>query len=425
MCACWNFQDRLNESQINSAIDEIKGIVSLNSEGRLQSTGLKFKTYPRILSTNINFDEKYSVSTNDNLVKEGIEKCLARQNGLDAKSLIAEVSKSENKYKRKKKRKFYLVTSISMRLPGEVSIRRQINGCYITISNARHPKFCTKKIDKSIKQFIGPEPPSRYADATILVEARSESDAALLALNALNLLRGCWSYSVTYHKGKIFQQGYPQPITPFSLGPIQTLHKHDGSLAMETFWYDESYRKPRSPRSLTIDDLRRISAADKKIRKLLRTSRYHEWLTEGFRRYAEILDEPIASNLFPKLWSLLEYLTQTKYGKNKTVIRRVMYIHKDEDILDAELNYLKLTRNSIVHNIEDENIDSAVVYQLKNFVDSMLEFYLMQTFPSRGLKEIASILEEPFETHALTSKIDDLKKKLSITKTALEYRKQA
>ena len=147
------------------------------------------------------------------------------------------------------------------------------------------------------------------------------------------------------------------PIGEVLVGPLHTLHRHDGSLAKETIWYNDSYAdaqvKPFKPRQgWEILERRR-----KFVQRRLSRLPYGADLSALFTRYALALDHTDKDVAFLKMWSMLERITLTS-EYDETIKRAVWVVHAEErEVAKERLQYMRYRRNQYVHASKSHGSD--------------------------------------------------------------------
>jgi hypothetical protein len=97
--------------------------------------------------------------------------------------------------------------------------------------------------------------------------------------------------------------------------------------------------------------------------------------------------------VFLKLWSLLEHLTQSTTDDKKVTVRRAAFIWKDYEFSKEILLHLGDVRNNMVHLDRFGERGEAVVYQLKRYVEALLDFYIASGNKFKSTEEIKHFLD--------------------------------
>jgi hypothetical protein len=244
-----------------------------------------------------------------------------------------------------------------------------------------------------------------------LTSGRSPEEAGILALDSIDLLRGIWNFALNRKKHVIFHAGKRDPINKILLGPLHSLHSPNGKRLPDPFWYDPTYVEPVSPIDLTRnwDELRRF---EKLIRKRLSRSHSKLFFEEASRRYVRALDERSHETSFLKLWSLLEYLTRTINQSYDVTIKRAASLWTDRAFHKEVLQHLRDHRNSAVHSDQANEEITKLLYQLKRYVEGLLQFHVFQGHKFANLEEITSFLDLPTDKTVLIQRKRLIQKRL-------------
>ena len=226
------------------------------------------------------------------------------------------------------------------------------------------------------------------------MSARTPFEAAEMALNGIDLMRASWNLAI--NRGKIwrYSSGSPSPVNEIRLSPFHTVHDSTGTLATETYWYDPGYAKPASLYS----DKPQFSGLQefaKKIRVKLAQLPYRQDIESALIRYVRALDSADLNDTFLRLWSLLEYLTDSGHDPYKVAIRRAVFMFKDRERAQLVLTHLTQHRNRFVHAGSDSNEIESLVFLLKRHVDSLMLFHLVNSFGFTTRGEAAKFMDLP------------------------------
>jgi len=331
-------------------------------------------------------------------------------------SLLYEIDKLEKQYLKETPKRYILVTSLSV---GRFSkIRRQsINGCILTF-RPDIPKHFSKeatKIEKQASYSICGELPQDYLVAKIAVTGKSSSEAADRAIDAIDLFRGIWN--LFYNRKHVYRisSGSREPVNKIVLGPLHTLHFPTAKLATESWWYEPDYTGPLK----TLDPSKEIESFygfQKRVRESLCKSPFRPFLESAIIRYTRALDLRDWNNAFLNLWTLLETLTNT--GENdthKVTVRRTSFMYQDREYVRQILTHLRDYRNRAVHTGTGNEDIETLMFQLKNFVETALEFLVANKFGLKNLGEVAQFLDLPDEKTVLTDRSRLIKSALKFT----------
>ena len=343
---------------------------------------------------------------------------VAGKGKITPQSLLSGINDLERQYLREKIKQYNLITSLSIRRVFKLK-RRSLNGCIITFHPAINRHFLKEieKINKHASYSIYGKFPHDYLFAKISVQGKSYSEAADKAIDTIDLLRGLWNlYYNRRHPFRI-SSGSRKPINNVVLGPLHTLHFPNGKLATESWWYEPDYRGPLNGFDISkeIEGLHQFEA---NVRKLLKKSPFKSFLEAGIIRYTRALDLRDWDNAFLRLWGILETLTNT--GENdthKVTVKRTSFLYKDREYTKQILNHLRDYRNRAVHTGSGNQDIETYMYQLKNFVETALEFLIANKFGFKNLNEVAQFLDLPDDRTLLSKRIQLINSALKYTES--------
>jgi hypothetical protein len=407
MCATWLKEsnpvlpvERFEKSKIYDAVGAFNGFTfPIGTSNELDS----------LLQSSVRFKETLSEFDQLNIIRKAIFSVAA--NGvMTTEALIREISREEDKFVRLPPLDYVLLTGISLtgiETPRTISLGTS----RIRIERSTPKSYTREKILRDAKQIIFSDIPKNYSTIRVYMQGRSIAEAAANGTNSLEFLRGIWNFGKNRLLYKRHSGWRPHPINEILLAPIHTLHNKDGSLAVDTFWYDSNYMKAIEPLNLKNHRYNPFQF-DKMIRKKLRRHFYGDDLKKIFIRYAGALDSWNLTTTFVGLWSLLEMLTSTVNDRYDETVRRACFLFPDRDYHHQILNHLRGHRNQAVHSMEERAQMEELAYQLKFYVDSMLAFHTANSFKFKSLKDACQFLSLPFDMPIIKNKISILRKAL-------------
>ena len=301
-------------------------------------------------------------------------------------ALLKEISKLEQAYLREPLKKYLLVSDISFHIPAN-RLTVVLGGNHITFSRELRGKVQRDVFLELGRDFLDRELPKSYSCVQIVTSGRSPEEAGILALDTIDLLRGIWNFFLNRTRHLILHSGNRDPINKIMLGPLHSLHSPNGKRLPDPFWYDATYVSPVQPIDLTKnwDKARRF---EKLVRRRLSISHSRLYQEEAFRRYTRALDEKSHETSFLKLWSLLEYLTNTLNQSYDVTIRRAASLWADRAFHMEALQHLRDHRNSAVHLDRWSAEITTLLYQLKRYVEALLTFHVSHSYRFANLDEI-------------------------------------
>jgi hypothetical protein len=308
--------------------------------------------------------------------------------------LLQSCHKQETEYLRRPLTPFRLLTGVSFapvhKLP---SIR--IGSSAITFNpKAQVARQHRARLYGDAKFSLGFDLPTQYMDVSVTVKARSPFEGAQRALDAIDLARATWNLALNRVKGLRISSGRPRPVNEILLCPFHTMHNEDGSLATESWWYEPGYSGPAQQFTdrAKIDKLFTFS---KKLRTRVSQSAYSDELANSLVRYVRALDAADLNDAFLRLWSLLEFLTDSTFDPYKVAVRRAAFMFAERNYSVQVLNHLMQHRNRFVHAGTDTAEIESLVYLLKRYVDALLMFHIGNSFKFESRASAALFMDLP------------------------------
>ena len=327
---------------------------------------------------------------------------------ITAESLLRQCSKFEQEYLSLPRKPFRLLTEISLRWTIEVP-RTTVGQTVITFNPKTVKGFGERsRLFQESRVTLGMMLPEHYTRLSALVQARTPYEAAEKALNAIDLVRASWNLSLNRGKTWRHSGGRVSPVNDIRLSPFHTLHDFAGTLATETYWFDPGYAKPASLYS----DNQRFSKLQEfaiNLRVRLGQLLYRQDIESALLRYVRALDSADLNDAFLRLWSLLEYLTDSGHDTYKVTTRRAAFMFEDRDRAQLVLTHLTQHRNRFVHAGSDSNEIESLVILLKRHVDSLLLFHLGNSFGFTTRKDAASFMDLPSSRNEIDLRISRLR----------------
>lgn len=199
-----------------------------------------------------------------------------------------------------------------------------------------------------------------------------------------------------------------KPVNPLFLAPIHSLHRIDGSLAWDSWWYEPNYFRPAHPLA-DKSKVDRMLAFTIELRSRLRTLAYTTDLQSALLRYGRALDSRDLNDAFLRLWGLLEFLTATTSAPYTVTARRAAFLFAERDYAFQVLSHLANYRNRFVHaGSETEEIES-LLYLLKRHVEALLIFHAGNRIGFASIAEAGEFLDMPSDKTALAERIRKLR----------------
>jgi hypothetical protein len=331
--------------------------------------------------------------------------------------VLRAISEGENRFSDRPEEPYVLVTSISARRFGEFEDVGEIGGCGLAFERflsepfrSEHEKAKLMGENQVLGRFPRPGNTMRsYAGVRVSVSGRSHEEAKERALDALDLLRGIWNLGINRYIGDRTSAGIRTSNNKLSLGPVHSLHHPDGRLA-DGPWVEADFVRPII--SYRMDrDSEYVKEFEEWVREELGRIPYRRDLEAALRRYARALDRRDWDTSFVRLWGLLETLTG-RLGYEKLEKRALLMMpERDVPYHRQILRHLSRYRNRNVHAGHETAAVLTLLYQLKFYVERLLEFHLSADPSFGSVGEAARFLDPPRNRDALRERTRPTKRR--------------
>ncbi|RKY06180.1 MAG: hypothetical protein DRP65_12090 [Planctomycetota bacterium] len=401
-------------------IERLNKVRSINENGQVQFRGFEESIVPARLDSMVQLtgkipeDEKYSI------VKEAVWRAAKKKITRD--NLLKELCRLESEYLKAPKKKYVLLTSLSIGQSRHKLKNVQENRCRITFGRCLPLRFA-----KARKQAIDDFPflskginfPRGYLLVRVSVSDKTIEGGAAKALASLNLIRGLLNLARNLRYGYTASLvGKRKPINKILLGSLHTLHKPNGEIAVDGVWHNGySQEMPRLYNPSLGGEFVEVLEFAKNTRECLKKCRYRDCLVEAIVRYNSALDKDNWETSYIELWGVLEYLTNTLNDSYKTTIRRVSFIYEDQDGAKQTLSLLRDFRNKLVHRGTSTKTIEVFIFDLKRYVEQLLLFLIFNKFRFRSLEVAASFLDQSRDIDVIYRQIDVLKAAKNFVRT--------
>ncbi len=320
-----------------------------------------------------------------------------------APTILQAITAGEEEFARHLEVPYVLVTSVSARHFDGMG-PKEVDGSTIQFDRflpepffAEHEKARTAGEDQVVGALPDPANPMRaYTAARVSVSGRSHQQAVERALDALDLLRGIWNLAINRNVGDMTSIGVRRPTNRLSPGPIHSLHHPDGRLADESPWLEPDYAGPVFVYSLQ-GGWGYVEEYEEQVWQELERIPYRRDLEAAIRTYARALDRRDWNTSFVRLWGVLETLTGTSRSRKETLESRMLFLLRAEDrpFHRQILRHLRRYRNRTVHAGHETEAIQRLLFQLKFYVEALLEFHLSADPAFEKLEEATRFLDLP------------------------------
>lgn len=333
-----------------------------------------------------------------------------------ASGLLNEVNNAASSYHRQPRKSYFLVTSLSYQNEPPVAWTTADEArVYLKFRSSQFPRIDTEltTIYRRLEWLQLPKNFPRFPTVAVKTSARSEDEALSCAMDALDLIRGLMNLVINQRTQVRWSSGIIQPVNKLRLGPLHTLRNSKGRLATSKFSYELEFVQP----SLLVN-LRNYKDEIRHVLRVYRSNHQNPLVLharKGLLRYVRALDRRDWGVSFLELWGALEFLTLTQRDPYDVTIRRAAALGGTPFTAHQVLNHLRDVRNGIIHKFDDRPDSEMLMYQLKNFVEWLLRFYIHNPFRLKSLGETCEFLDLPHD-------VKILRRRQRLLLTGLNYR---
>jgi hypothetical protein len=321
---------------------------------------------------------------------------------INPETILSEINKLTADYLQLPLQEYVIVTTLSLSKNSSLP-RVKLNKTIITFEpqvSEKYEKERLQLLDHAKHSLFG-EIPNNYLFTKVKVSSRSTSEAIDIAFYDLDLTRGIWN--LFYNRFHIWRDSSKrQPVNKIVIGPVHTIHLPSGKLADSSWGYEPNYHGAIDVLTPKADEM---VIFYKDVRRRLLKCNYRHIIEESIIRYTRALDEHNWENAFLKLWGVLECLTNNGKENFDKTIERTKFIFEDRNYNLQVLRHLKAYRNQWVHMSRNNSNLETYIYQLKYFVENLIEFHLTNRFKFSSLEEATKFLDLPTSKDALTTRI--------------------
>lgn len=401
------------KENIEIPIQELNKIRKIDSSGKVTFSGDNFDLWRSVLIANIDPDG----NTPLRIIENGLTKVLfdKSKKSLDQKSIKGGLAKVKNAFKSRKEERYTILSDIQ--LSPEFRFKRlKIIGNTIYFGISSENNDYRKVGDLSGLEKI-PKPNSNFRSVRVKVFAKSEEHAFEIGIKTINVFRALYNLLIAYHRVTI-HESVPElkPNCCIANGPFLFLKYKTGKISDTVHFYPD-FRNDVQHVEIT-RKLERVERLPVFAKKALQTSKFSEVLPDILDRYITALDRRTYEDSYLRLWSLLEFITDTSSpGSNhETTVKRASGIYKDKERTQYLINSLREIRNGLVHESTSDKISSVITGHLKNIVEDHIIRLIHNPFNVSNRQEYGEVLQ-------LASTGGDLRKKVRLIRSVLKFKK--
>ena len=389
-------------------VQRLEQAKSIALDGKVSFSGFEFSENASILTTMLSLNRQIPDVERRAITTKAIFTA-AEKDPLTKESILKEALLLEKQYLCQPVQAFRLITNLSTNHNGECR-NLNIRGSKISIGCKLSKKAITSRSEilREAQRTISNDLPIQYSTVSVIVHAKSFNEAATKAIDDIDLLRSIWNYLKNRTIETRLSSGKSSPVNRAILGPIHTLHKLNGEIATDSWWYDANYREEIKVWRIE-NDIPTILKSTKHFLKRLCNIPYQEEVVSILLQYTRALDSTEWNHSFLQLWSTLEQLTgTTQQDSHKVTVKRASFVFSDTEYASQILNHLRFYRNKSIHTgSEIDNIE-PLLFQLKRVVEGLINFHIGRPKAFKSMAEAAEFMDSPSNREQLDTKIRKL-----------------
>ncbi|MEC5325801.1 hypothetical protein [Aurantimonas sp. A3-2-R12] len=244
----------------------------------------------------------------------------------------------------------------------------------------------------------GVRDPADTLDPIIVhVTARDIHSAYESGIETLDRLRGLLNLFTNRRVGpkhSWYTDG-PHAINRFRLGPYQTIHKPDGGLAAEIFWYEPRWVHERASMTSPMGDIGRSQKAIMGWWHKIQHSPFRKEIVSGLVRYCRALDQHDHDACLLGLWQAVEQLAGTCRADYDSTVRRAAKVESNTLIGHQLAQHLRIRRNGNVHAARSPGEDERdmILFQAERLAGEFLLFHIQNKMKFKSHQELVAFLD--------------------------------
>lgn len=190
----------------------------------------------------------------------------------------------------------------------------------------------------------------------------------------------------------------PHAINRFRRGPFHSIHRPDGSLATETFWYEP--RWVHNAPSIKFKDPPDYKTALQRWWRKLQENPMREFISDVLLQYCRALDLHESDACLLGIWQVLEKITGT--DKYDLLIDRLVRLFRDHEDARQIANHIRLRRNQTVHSAHNISREAhAILVQAETLASQAIFFHLREASKFENRAEVLEFLDLPLDNKKL------------------------
>lgn len=377
---------------INYVLSKINECRNVSPNGRVSFEAFSIEKWGKVLAINIDFKDDIHKVDKMNIVRRAISDN-SHGSKITYKSFNKSISIIMEEYRNKKNKKYRLYTHIQKDIDFGFKYIDVLHGRILFLS--RDHNYDRSEIQKRISDYELLAPTRNFKPISVSTQSISPNHAYFEAMHSLDLFRGVMNFSLQYAHYSLFDSHAGlRSINRIAMGPVHTIHRPGGKLALKEFWYETEFTNFTSKQNVA-DYQKKILFSKDIIKKINIKTDMSSCLEDIFIRYTKALDNRNHQRIIVHLWSLLECVTNTSASKGyELTMKRASALYpSDRKGVYVVLNSIRHLRNSYVHSYASDQHNMGLIYILKHVVEDHVRFLLSRFDVFQDLKEYADFLD--------------------------------
>jgi hypothetical protein len=315
-------------------------------------------------------------------------------------------------YQKKPRQRFYLFTQISIHQSAIENLESRCGCALLSLTKLRPANMPDEsKLCLQLRSLNVHQPRADWAWLQIEANARDWNVMFGMSMTAVNLWRG----KLNFAKNRRFysSMSFPaaKPINAIQLGPLQiVIRATDGEVS--PMWQFQNpvagdSGQPWRPRPSELQSLLKYVDSIEQNPKAARKD-YRRALEECIVNYTNTLDDANYSEVFPKLWTIAETLTncsESGRANHDLLIRRATKCCGGGKLFAITFEHLRAARHSVIHDFK-VSFSQETTFQLLRLVHELLLFHFQSCPDLHSMHEAGRYLDLPIDEKVLRREIE-------------------
>lgn len=223
--------------------------------------------------------------------------------------------------------------------------------------------------------------------------------------DALSSELGIFTFLLTSPHSYRLSFGNRKHIARILIAPGTTVHKVNGSLAYEGFWYGD-FLNDLSPSKFDRDEVSKMISNYDIVRKSLSRLPWRLRAREALTRYQRSLSQTDLEQGFLDTWRLFELIAGQERDKYAQLVDRAASHWRETKYIQELGKHLIYRRNEISHGrAKRYGDDEGLVFQMIKLLHPLLKSFLLNHRKFDTLAEFYDFCDGPYEQSEISRKL--------------------